>query len=180
MFRKNAKLELSQQQQAGLDTACKLLTGNSRINRKIHFFVLEYNGHTKKYKDLTQDTLLTGTMTFIKDTGIFSTETDAVYLLVTKSDLTGASSEDDRNAILKDYIKSHYKQFYNGLRSLCEENEINEGNVDIVPFSLGEVCFRNLCLFDNSTARTVIELIMNRAKGFKSGKITKFFNKFKK
>ncbi|MBD5340871.1 MAG: hypothetical protein HDR94_04780 [Bacteroides sp.] len=180
MFRKNAKLSLNPRQQAGLDIACKLLTGNSGVNRKIHFFVLEYNGHTKKYKDLTQDTLLTGAMTFIKDTGIFKTETDAVYLLVTKSDLTGATSDDERNSILADYIRSHYQQFYNGLRDLCDENEINEGNVDIVPFSLGDVCFQNLCLFDNSTASTVVELIMNRAKGFKSGKMSNFFNKFKK
>lgn len=180
MFRKNARLPLSPKKQAGLDMACKLLTGNAGINRKIHFFVLEYNGHTKKYKGLTQDTLLTGAMTFIKDIGIFSTETDAVYLLVTKSDLTGSNSEEERNTILADYIKVHYKQFYNGLRSLCEENEINEGNVDIVPFSLGDVCFQNLCLFDNSTAATVVELIMNRAKGFKSGKMANLLNKLKK
>ena len=180
MYRKNAKLSLQPKQEAGLDIACRLLTGNSGVNRKIHFFVLEYNGHTKKYKDLTQNTLLTGAMTFIKDTGIFRTETDAVYLLVTKSDLTGATSDEERNSILADYIRSHYKQFYNGLRSLCEENEINEGNVDIVPFSLGDVCFQNLCLFDSSTASTVVELIMNRAKGFKSGKMANFFNKFRK
>ena len=180
MFRKNAKLSLQPKQEAGLDIACRLLTGNSGVNRKIHFFVLEYNGHTKKYKDLTQDTLLTGAMTFIKDTGIFRTETDAVYLLVTKSDLTGATSDEERNSILADYIRSHYKQFYNGLRGLCEENEINEGKVDIIPFSLGDVCFQNLCLFDNSTASTVVELIMDRVKGFKSGKMANFFNKFKK
>ena len=180
MYLKNAKLPLSPKKQAGLDMACKLLTGNSGENRKIHFFVLEYNGHTKKYKGLSQDTMLTGAMTFIKDTGIFRTETDAVYLLVTKSDLTETSSEEERNSVLKDYICSHYRQFYNGLRSLCEENEINDGKVDIVPFSLGEVCFQNLCLFDNSTARIVVELIMNRAKGYKSGKMANFLNKFKR
>lgn len=180
MFSSNAKLTLSSKKQAGLDMACKLLNGNSGVNRKIHFFVLEYNGHTKKYKNFTQDTLLTGAMTFIKDTGIFRTETDAVYLLLTKSDLTGASTEEERNKILADYINTHYKQFYNGLKSLCAENEINEGNVDIVPFSLGDVCFQNLCLFDNSTAATVVELIINRAKGFKSGKLANLFNKLKK
>ncbi|MBD5356063.1 MAG: hypothetical protein HDR88_03530 [Bacteroides sp.] len=180
MFRKNAKISLPPKKQAGLDTACKLLTGNSGINRKIHFFVLEYNGHTKKYKDLTQDTLLTGAMTFIKDTGIFRTETDAIYLLVTKSDLSGATSKEERDEILKKYIKKHYYQFYNGLRALCNINEINEGNVDIIPFSLGEVCFQNLCLFDNSTARTVVEVIMSRAKGFKTGKLAKILGKLKK
>lgn len=180
MFSCNAYLSLSQKKQEGLNLACKLLKGNSGVNRKIHFFVLEYNGHTKKFKNLTQDTLLTGAMTFIKDTGIFKTETDAVYLLVTKSDLTGATSEEERNRILAEYINTHYKQFYNGLKSLCVENEINEGNVDIVPFSLGDVCFKNLCLFNNATASTVVELIINRAKGFKTGKLANIFNRLKK
>lgn len=180
MYRINANLPLSPKKQYGLDMACNLLRGNSGINRKIHFFVLEYNGHNKKYQDLTQDTLLTGAMAFIKATGIFKTETDAIYLLVTKSDLTGVSDNGERNRILADYIKTYYRHFYNGLRSLCDENEINNGDVDIVPFSLGDVCFQNLCLFDNATAKVVVELILNRAKGFKSGKMANFLNKFKK
>lgn len=180
MFYSDANLSLSPQARSGLETACNLLTGNHKINRKIHFFVLEYGGHTKKYKDLTQETLLTGALSFIKETGIFKTETDAVYLLLTKSDLTGASSEEERNKILGDYITNYYKQFYNGLKSLCAENEINGGNVDIVPFSLGDVCFQNLCLFDNTTAATVVELIVNKVKGFKLGKLSKIINRLKK
>ena len=180
MYLKNAKLPLSPRKAAALNTACSLLTGNSGINRKIHFFVLEYDGHNKDYKGLTQHTLLTGAMAFIKETGIFRTETDGVYLLITKSDLTGAKSERERNEILTDYIKTHYKQFYNGLRSICEENEVNGGQVEIVPFSLGTVCFKKLCLFDNSTSKVVVELILNRAKGFKTGKLAKFLDKIKK
>lgn len=180
MYLKDARLPLSPKKQSGLDTACRLLTGNPKINRKIHFFVLEYNGHNKKYKGRSQDTLLKGAMTFIQNTGIFKTETDAVYILITKSDLTGATSAKERNAILKEYIKTHYKQFYNGLRILCENNEINGGQVEIIPFSLGDVCFQNLCLFNNTTAKTVVELILHRAKGFKTGKISTFTNLFKK
>lgn len=179
MYRVNARQQLNPKKQAGLDMACRLLTGNAKINRKIHFFVLEYDGHKKKYMGLTQDSLLTGAMGFIRGTGIFRTETDAVYLLVTKSDLTGAKSDNERNAKLADYIRTNYQQFYNGLKGLCKENEINEGNVDIIPFSLGDVCFQNLCMFDSRTADTVIKLIVNRAKGFKTGKLAKFWNKFK-
>ncbi len=175
MYRQDAKLPLSPKKQAGLDMACKLLTGNAKINRKIHFFVLEYNGHTKRYKELTQDTLLTGALTYIKKTGIFRRETDAVFLLVTKSDLTGASSQEERNLILGDYIKTHYRQFYNGLKNICQTYEINAGNVDIIPFSLGDVCFQNLCLFNNTTASTVVEIIIEHAKGFKTSKFNKIF-----
>jgi len=180
MFRKNANLPLTPKKQKGLNTACRLLTGNGGINRKIHFFVLEYNGHEKTYKGLTQDTLLTGAMAFIKDTGIFKTETDAIYLLVTKSDLARELDMSKRYNVIADYLKKYYKPFYDGLRSLCVENEINDGNVDIVPFSLGDVCFQNLCMFDNTTALTVVEIILERAKGFKTGKLARLLSKFKK
>lgn len=180
MFLSNSKQELSAKKKSGLETACKILKGNAGINRKIHFFVLEYNGHQKKFKDLTQDSLLTGAMAFIKDSGIFKTETDAIYLLVTKSDLAGTQSGEVRNKVIGDYLKAHYGHIYNGLKSLCEENEINDGNVDIIPFSLGEVCFQSLCLLDKETASTVVELIISRAKGFKTGKLAKLINRFKK
>ena len=176
MYKQNAKLGLGEQPTRGLEVACRLLKDNAGVNRKIHFFVLEYNGHMKKYNGLTQDTLLTGAMTFIKDTGIFVKETDAIFLMVTKSDLTGAVAEEERNELIAQYLEKHYKQFYNGLRSVCVENEINDGHVDVIPFSIGDVCFKNLCLFDNTTARTVVELIMSRAKGFgKKGIIWKIF-----
>lgn len=177
MYRKNAGLPLIGSKQAGLDMAVNLLQGNPKINRKMHFFVLEYNGHNKTYKGLTQDTLLTGAMAYIKNTGIFRTETDAVYLLVTKSDLTKAYNNQEREQILREYLSKHYRQFYNGLKSICYENEINGGEVDIIPFSVGEVCFQNLCLFNSQDASTVVRLIMNRATGFKTGKFAKFINK---
>lgn len=180
MYLMNVGRPLSDRKKVGLETACRILKGNGGVNRKIHFFVLEYNGHHKKYKGLTQDTMLTGAMAFIKETGIFKTETDAIYLLVTKSDLAGKNSGEVRNQVIGDYLKSHYGHIYNGLKSVCEENEINDGEVDIIPFSLGEVCFQTLCRLDKETASTVVEVILSRAKGFKTGKLAKLINRFKK
>lgn len=180
MFLSNSNLPLNTKQKTGLDIACKILKGNGGTNRKIHFFVLEYNGHNKTFKDLTQDSLLTGAMAFIKDSGIFKTETDAIYLLVTKADLTGCNTCETRNQAIGDYLKKYYGHIYNGLKRLCVENEINDGEVDIIPFSLGEVCLQTLCRLDKETASTVVELILSRAKGFKTGKLAKLINKLKK
>lgn len=180
MYMENAGEQLNDDLQEGLDTAVRLLKGNHKINRKMHFFVLEYNGHDKTFAGLTQDTLLNGALSYIQSTGIFKTETDAIYLLVTKSDLTGAASDGERNTILADYIREHYQQFYNGLKLLCRKHEINGGEVDIIPFSLGTVCFQDLCLLDNTTAAEVVRLIINRAKGFKRDKVGLIMGMFKR
>ena len=179
MYLMNVGRPLKDKKKKGLETACSILKGNEGTNRKIHFFVLEYNGHEKKYRGLTQDTMLAGAIAFIKDTGIFKTETDAIYLLVTKSDLAGKKSGEARNQVIGEYLKDKYGHIYNGLKELCKENEINGGEVDIIPFSLGEVCFQSLCRLDKETASTVVELILSRAKGFKTGKRAKLINRFK-
>lgn len=178
MYRSNASLTLSPQKEKGLELATKLLTGNKGINRKIHFFVLEYGGHEKTYKGINQYNLLTGALAYIKKTGIFNRETDAIYLLVTKSDMAGEGKKRSEN--VKQYIQEYYFTFYEGLKSICKENEINEGEVDIIPFSIGEVCFQNLTLYNNKSSLTVVKHIINRAKGFKSGKLANILDKVKK
>lgn len=182
MYLSNAKKPMSEDKLRTLAKATRLLKGNHKVNRKIHFFVLEFNGHNKLFKGLTQKTLLTGALSYIKDTGIFKTETDAIYLLITKSDLAEAYDYDSRNEILANYIRDNYGQFYNGLKNICEdpEIEINDGIVDIIPFSLGEICFQNLCRFNHAYASTVVEIILDRAKGFKNNKFTRALNIFKK
>lgn len=181
MYLINSREDVNQKQADGLNTVCTLLKGNKGINRKIHFFVVEYNGHEKKYQGKTQANLLNAAMSFINgDRSIFGKETDAIYLIITKADLTGARNRRKRIEILRDYMQTHYKQFYNGLRILCKNNEINNGQVDIIPFSIGDVCFQNLCLFDNTDAKTILEQILNRAKSFKTGKFANIVNKFRK
>lgn len=180
MYEVNGCIPLDQERQAALDKTIQLLKGNAGVNRKMHFFVLEYNGHDSLYKGRTQDVLLTSAMTFIKNTGIFKTETDAVFLLVTKSDLTGAQDPVQRNQILAEYIRQYYGTFYNGLKKLCGDNEINGGNVDIIPFSIGEVCFKNLCLYQRTTAAEVVKIILERAGGVNRGRAANLLNIFKK
>lgn len=177
MYLKNGNKDLSPRQQGALDLATKLITGNHKENRKVHFFVLEYNGHEKKYKGHTQYDLLVGAMQYIKTQGVFKNATDAIYLLITKSDLTGATSNDERKQILTEYIKDHYMTFYKGLEILCKQCEITEGKVDVVPFSIGNVCFQNLCLYNNSSATVVIKNILERVKGLKTSKLFKIFGK---
>ena len=58
--------------------------------------------------------------------------------MITKVDKANAHGA-ELSAILKEYIQTQYLGFYNGLKKICKDCEINNGTVDIVPFSLGEV-----------------------------------------
>ena len=84
------------------------------------------------------------------------------------------------NQILQEYIQSQYLGFYNGLKKICKDCEINNGTVDIVPFSLGEVCFQDYCLFNEAAARQVVLKLIERTKGFKNGRIDRIKRGFKK
>lgn len=177
MYRRNAGLPLTTAKESGLNTALSVLQGNPKENRKVHFFVIEYDGHDKMYNGLTQYSLLDGALAYIRNTGILRTETDAIYLLVTKADLTKATDNAQREERLREYLSKHYRTFYNGLRNIAQENEINGGEVDIIPFSVGQVCFQNLCLFNNQDAATVVRLILERSTGFKTGKLANIVNR---
>ena len=67
--------------------------------------------------------------------------------------------------ILQKKITDHY----NGLQTKCKKYEIQDGHVDIIPFSLGEVCFQEYCLFDDKYAKKIINEIKKYAPSFKTG-----------
>ena len=93
---------------------------------------------------------------YIERTKIFQTETDAIYLMLTKVDKTGVTGQ-DLVRVLTDYIENNYKGFYQGLEKICRDHEINGGKVERIPFSLGEVCFQDYCLFNEAPAANVVK-----------------------
>ena len=80
---------------------------------------------------------------------------------------------------LRNYISENYLGFYNGLKKICEDNEINGGEVEIQPFTLGTVCFQNYCKFKEDTASTVVRTLIKRSYGYKQDKLNKIINKFR-
>lgn len=179
MFKSDAGEDLSEDEVEALDTLTNVLIDNRTQNMKIHFFVLEYGADDRKYEGITQKVYLEGALRYIERTGIFKNDTNAIYLMITKVDKANAG-RGQLSSILRDYITEYYGGFYNGLVKICRDNEINSGNVEIIPFSLGKVCFQDYCLFDERPASNVIRKILERSKGFKNGKIHKGLNLFKK
>ncbi len=175
MSRSDARQPLSAMQEQALATITDLLVANRSKNRKIHIFVLEYGGENRLYGGLSQSTLLDGALRYIESTGIFTRDTDAIYLMFTKVDRAQATGS-ELIETLRRYTDRHYSGFYNGLTRICKENEINGGVVERIPFTMGEVCFQDFCLFRGSAAELVINELLRRSKSFKSGKLAKLNN----
>ena len=177
MFKFDSGDDLDDSELKTLDTLTKLLVNNRTQNRKMHFFVIEYGADDRLYEGLPQRTYLEAAVEYIRNFEIFKNNTDAIFVLVTKVDM--APDTAPRNQVVAEYLDRNYKGFINGLKSICKENDINEGVIEIIPFSLGTVCFRDYCLFDEKAAELVVKRIIQNTKGFSQDKLNKFIGKLK-
>jgi hypothetical protein len=99
--------------------------------------------------------------------------------MLTKVDKTGVKGQALVD-VLTQYIEDNYKGFYQGLEKICRDCEINGGKVERIPFSLGQVCFQDYCLFNEAPAANVVKKLLTRSKGFKNGKLQKGLNIFRR
>lgn len=175
MYKENAGDPMSDSDIEMLDTMTKVLIDNRSTNRKMHIFVIEYGAEDRKYEGLPQKVYLEGAVSYIKDTGIFKKDTDAIYIMITKAD----KAKNNSPSFFKQYINDRYLGFYNGLEQICKDNEINKGYVEKLAFSLGDVCFQNFCKFDARPAENVVNLILQRSASFRGGKRGWFERKLK-
>lgn len=179
MYKKDAGEPLSDQQLEVLQTLTNIMIDNRTQNRKLHFFVIEYGAEDRQYEGLPQQDYLQAAVQYIQRTGIFKKDTDGLYLLISKVDKANAHGR-ELAIKLKEYITENYQGFYNGLKKICRDNEINGGEVEIIPFTLGEVCFQNYCKFKDQAAGKVVNKIIERTYGYKPGKMKRFMDALKK
>lgn len=175
MYKENAGDPMSDSDIEMLDTMTKVLIDNRSTNRKMHVFVIEYGAEDRKYEGLPQKVYLEGAVSYIKDTGIFKKDTDAIYIMITKAD----KAKNNSPSFFNQYINDKYLGFFNGLEQICKYNEINKGHVEKLAFSLGDVCFQNFCKFDARPAENVVNLILQRSASFRGGKRGWFERKLK-
>lgn len=173
MYKKNSKLPLTTEESAALEILTNILVDKRSDNRKFHVFVLEYGGESRQYEGFTQATYLGGALDYISETGIFKDFTDHIYLLVTKADKAKSEIDElgtdegkyNQQELFKkemDAIKKYIEQvhgnmgFTRRLKNACITNHINDGVLDVLPFSLGDVCFKDYCRFKGDYANEVI------------------------
>lgn len=167
MFKSNAGMHLDNDELKMLDTMTKVLIANRSTNRKMHIFVIEYGAENRIYEGYPQRTYLEGAVSYVKNTGIFKKDTDAIFIMITKADKVKNPSKEAFTA----YINDKYLGFYNVLDQICKENEITGKKVEKIAFSLGEVCFQNYCKFNPKPAEKVVNLILERTASEKVGRL---------
>ena len=126
MYKENAGDPMSNSDIEMLDIMTKVLIDNRSTNRKMHVFVIEYGAEDRKYEGLPQKVYLEGAVSYIKDTGIFKKDTDAIYIMITKAD----KAKNNSPSFFNQYINDRYLGFFNGLEQICKDNEINKGHVE--------------------------------------------------
>lgn len=176
MYKENANDQLKDKEVVMLDTMTRILIDNRSVNRKIHVFVIEYGAEDRLYEGLPQKVYLNGAVSYIKNTGVFKKDTDAVYIMISKADKVKNATPE----VFKRYIEEKYLGFYNGLEQICKANYINGGKVEMIAFSLGEVCFQNYCRFDPRPAENFVRELLKRTIGNKTGKMARAINLFKR
>jgi hypothetical protein len=180
-FDKNAGQPL--QSQSHVDTFESLNSFLKNNNRKIHFFFVDYNRENKPDGNgLTQSDYLSAASTYFKNNKIFGKSTDAIFVVLTKSDLlkdeSGNSiSYEKRVEYAKKYLnENNYKSFINTLKDICKKESINAGVLTVEPFSLGKVYFQQICDFEGQSASAIVEILMDRVPATRTS-ILDVFNK---
>ncbi len=143
-------------------------------NQKIHFFFIDFNQETKHTIDdnnLTQSNYLEAAATYFRDhKEIFKKRTDAVYVVVTKSDEIKGNN---RTEIAKSFLDDNFGSFMDVLKNQCKVNDI-EFKVKI--FSIGSVYFKKICKIDRSYSTAIINDLLERVRPVSNSRIGKFFN----
>ena len=157
-----------------LDVVNKLLVDKtSNSNQKVHIFVVEYGAHNKKDADgISQQIYLQSATSYIKSKGIFNKRTDMICIIFTKADLAEGGPE---NFNWKDYLTRYYHGFYTNLCEICDTNEINNGEPVKFWFSIGDVCFRSYCQYNEDAAHKVLNFIVDRT--WRQNKLRGIFSK---
>lgn len=174
-YYRNADMQMPSQNHEDTFNSLQRFLGSD--NRKIHFFFIDYGNKNKPDQaGYTQSDYLSAAAIYFKKNKVFKKTTDAIYVVLTKSDLMPCS-EKEREAQAKEYLKKeNFKSFTNALKDNCIEHSINAGRLTFEPFSLGNVYFQQICDFNGTTAENIINILLKRVPAQK-GTILGFFNK---
>lgn len=154
----------------------------SSKNKKLHFFFIDAGRENRPDRfGLTQGDYLQAAAMYFTNNKLFDRTTDAIYIVLTKSDLLVDEngkhvSAENRVQYAKDYLRTQrYSSFVNALKNICKECSINGGRLTVEPFTLGKVYFQQICNFDGTTASNIVDILMDRIPGEKKS-ILDIFN----
>ena len=156
----------------------------SSKNQKIHFFFIDYQQETKGIRDkhnLTQENYLNAAATYFRDReDIFKKKTDAVYVVVTKSDQIKSDNENTNNLngekrtqLAGRFLSENFGNFMDVIKHRCKKDSV-DFNVKI--FSIGDVYFKSICKINYFYATNIVEDLLKKVNPAGESKISKWFN----
>lgn len=131
----------------------------NKDNPKYHIFVLDSN----PLIGIDQLRFLHNAVIYFGDKRFFNKTTRGISVLVTKCDVLST----DRSKWVDYSIRmliDKYSAFVDKLKRIVTDLHINNGEIPVIPFSIGEVFFQNLCLYDSESSKVFLELVMKIAK----------------
>lgn len=155
----------------------------SSKNQKIHFFFIDYQQETKGIRDkhnLTQENYLNAAATYFRDReDIFKKKTDAVYVVVTKSDQIKSGVDDNnsdeiRAQLAGRFLSDNFGNFMDVIKHRCKKDSV-DFNVKI--FSIGEVYFKSICKINYYYATNIVEDLLKKIKPAGESRLSKWLNR---
>jgi hypothetical protein len=144
-------------------------------NQKIHFFFIDYNAETRHKSDsngLSQSNYLEAAATYFRDSNnIFRKKTDAVYIIVTKSD---EIKSENKIESAKEFLNEHFGSFLDVLKNQCQRNSVD---FKIKIFSIGDVCFKQVCKINRNYSKDIINDLLIRIKPINNNFWSNFLNR---
>lgn len=157
VYKKENNMPIDDENEAVLEKAMNYL--RDRRNNKIHFFVVEYGAHDKKWDGLNMSNYLSHMIQFLKKEKVFTKSTVGVYVLVTKCDKMNCSKE-ERPQKASEYVEQELAAFWNTLKMTCDDAAIKD--VRKLAFSIGEVFAQQLCVYDGADTNKVIDKLLTK------------------
>ena len=132
-------------------------------NRKMHFFFIDYDKSNEMDDEgYTQSDYLNAAATFFRQNKVFGKTTDAIYIVLTKTDLMPCDPAERQEQAVQHLHDQNFMSFVNVLKDNCKTYSINGGRLIVEPFSLGSVYFRNICEFEGRTAEKLMNILIER------------------
>jgi GTP-binding protein EngB required for normal cell division len=155
-------IELDDDRQRILTTTFNYL--KDRRNKKIMFFVVEYDGHDRVWDDntnLNMSDYLDRCLNYLNDLKVISNSVNGIYVLVTKSDKIACEYKEQAVEAQK-YVEKYFKGFWETLKEISKSCGVKD--LKVIPFSVGNVVAKQLCEYNGKYASLVINNICKKSE----------------
>lgn len=126
---------------------------NNKDNPKYHFFVID----SQPFACYNQQYLLQ-TIEYMYREGIFNRTTKGIGIIVTKCDLLSPNRE-EWLGLSMEIMEREYGQFVSRLKEILRVTGKHDVSIPIIPFSVGEVFFKQLFIPNLETAAVLVDLL---------------------